>query len=588
MKHLNPSLWAVANRLLVRKALAEFAHERLLTPVPSNGLYVLASDDGATTYRFAATRLALDHWEIDADSIARTRGSADLPIDALDFFLELRGALGLSDEILPVYLEEIGSTLSGLAYKLSRPFASASALASADFQDIESGMTEGHPCFVANNGRLGFGIDDYHRYAPEAAQRVHLIWLAAHRDHSTFTSTTDIDYDGLVRAEFSPSALAGFASALSALDLSLDDYHLFPVHPWQWENKISVTFAGEVAARRLVYLGPSPDEYQAQQSIRTFFNVTTPARHYVKTAISVLNMGFVRGLSAAYMEVTPAINDWLADLIAADDVFKSTRLSVLRERAAIGYHHRHYEAATDRYSPYRKMLAALWRESPVPSLARGERLATMASLLHVDSAGDSVAAALIRSSGLTASDWLRRYLDAYLVPLLHAFYAYDLAFMPHGENTILVLRDGVVERTIFKDLAEEIVVMSADVPLPAQAERVRATVPEHMKLLSIFTDVFDCFFRFLSAILHTRGVLDEDAFWQLVAECAHDYRDSVPHLASRFERYDLFAPTFALSCLNRLQLRNNRQMVDLADPSAALQLVGDLENPLARFTGSGG
>ncbi|WP_197085042.1 hypothetical protein [Saccharothrix sp. ST-888] len=38
-----------------------------------------------------------------------------------------------------------------------------------------------------------------------------------------------------------------------------------------------------------------------------------------------------------------------------------------------------------------------------------------------------------------------------------------------------------------------------------------------------------------------------------------------------------------LSCLNRLQLRNNRQMVDLADPSGALQLVGTLRNPIARF-----
>ena len=42
----------------------------------------------------------------------------------------------------------------------------------------------------------------------------------------------------------------------------------------------------------------------------------SPTRHYVKTALSVVNMGFVRGLSAAYMEGTPAINDWVADLLA--------------------------------------------------------------------------------------------------------------------------------------------------------------------------------------------------------------------------------------------------------------------------------
>ncbi|MEK8172278.1 IucA/IucC family protein [Streptomyces sp. M19] len=64
------------------------------------------------------------------------------------------------------------------------------------------------------------------------------------------------------------------------------------------------------------------DEHLAQQSIRTFFNTTDPAKHYVKTALSVLNMGFMRGLSAAYMEATPAINDWLAGLIEDDPVLR--------------------------------------------------------------------------------------------------------------------------------------------------------------------------------------------------------------------------------------------------------------------------
>lgn len=180
--------------------------------------------------------------------------------------------------------------------------------------------------------------------------------------------------------------------------------------------------------------------------------------------------------------------------------------------------------------------------------------------------------------------WLRRYLDAYLTPLLHAFYAYDLAFMPHGENVIMVLDErDTVERVIFKDIAEEIVVMSADRPLPPAVERIRADVPEEMKLLSIFTDVVDCFLRHLAAILDEVGTLGEESFWRTVAACAADYLASVPHLAERARRYDLFAPEFALSCLNRLQLRDNQQMVDLADPSAALQLVGTLANPLAPY-----
>ncbi|MFG2538810.1 IucA/IucC family protein [Streptomyces sp. NPDC048511] len=583
-EHLTPERWAVANRLLIRKALAEFSHERLLDPTPlDDGRWSVRGDDGAVEYRFAARRFALDHWQVDAASITRHRHGSDLPLDALDFFIELRSTLGLSPEVLPVYLEEISSTLAGTAYKLTKEPTTAAELAVAGFQDIETGMTEGHPCFVANNGRLGFGVDEYRAYAPEAATGISLVWLAARRDRATFTAGAGLDYSTLIAGELGEETLARFAARMTDLGLDLDDYLLIPVHPWQWWNKLAVTFAGEVAQQHLVCLGEGEDSYLAQQSIRTFFNASHPEKHYVKTALSVLNMGFMRGLSAAYMEATPAINDWLAGLIERDELLRGAGFSIIRERAAVGYHHRAYEAATAKGSPYLKMLAALWRESPVPSLADGERPATMASLLHTDAEGRSVAGTLIAESGLVPADWLRRYLDAYLVPVLHSFYAYDLVFMPHGENVILVIEDGVVRRTVFKDIAEEIAVMDPDAVLPPQVERIRADVPEDMKLLSVLTDVFDCFLRFLGADLATEGVLDEETFWRTVAECVRGYQESVPYLADKFAQYDMFTKEFALSCLNRLQLRDNQQMVDLEDPAGALQLTGRLRNPIAEY-----
>lgn len=341
--HLTPERWEEANRLLVRKALAEFTHERLLTPErePDDGggqTYVVRSDDGQTAYRFTATVRALDHWQVDAASVTRHRDGAELPLAALDFFIELKQTLGLSDEILPVYLEEISSTLSGTCYKLTKPQLSSAELArSGDFQAVETGMTEGHPCFVANNGRLGFGIHEYLSYAPETASPVRLVWLAAHRSRAAFTAGVGIEYESFVRDELGAATVDRFHGVLRGRGLDPADYLLIPVHPWQWWNKLTVTFAAEVARGHLVCLGEGDDEYLAQQSIRTFFNASHPGKHYVKTALSVLNMGFMRGLSAAYMEATPAINDWLARLIEGDPVLKETGLSIIRERAAVGY-----------------------------------------------------------------------------------------------------------------------------------------------------------------------------------------------------------------------------------------------------------
>lgn len=330
-------------------------------------------------------------------------------------------------------------------------------------------------------------------------------------------------------------------------------------------------------------LGQGKDAYRAQQSIRTFFNTSQPDRHYVKTALSILNMGFMRGLSPEYMRTTPAINQWLHDLIEGDEYLQATGFSILREVATVGYRNPLFEEAADKYSPYRKMLAALWRESPVPKLQPGQRLMTMASLLHIDRDGTALLPALIRSAGVDIDTWLRAYLGCYMSPLLHCFYRHDLVFMPHGENLILVLEDNLPVRMIMKDIAEEAAVMNTEMQLPEDVQRLAVAVPEELKVLSIFTDLFDCIFRYLAAILAEHAGYPEEAFWQRVAECIGDYQQAHPDLEAKFRRHNLFAPEFVRSCLNRLQLSNNRQMIDLADPAANLKFAGTLKNPVACY-----
>src|SRR5687768_12360078 len=122
-EHLNPEAWAVANRALVRKALAEFIHERILTPVAVGNGYEVAS--GTSRYTFTAQLYPLNHWEVDAEGIHR---DGDRPVDALDFITEFHAELGIGTEMLPVYLEEISSTLASTAYKLSKPDLTAADL----------------------------------------------------------------------------------------------------------------------------------------------------------------------------------------------------------------------------------------------------------------------------------------------------------------------------------------------------------------------------------------------------------------------------------------------------------------------------
>ena len=581
--HLTPEHLAAAQRHLVAKALAEFAHERLLAPARDRAAgpdaYVVALDtpDGRVVYRFRARRLALEHWAVDEATLTREVAGAPADLDVLDLVLELQPLLRIPDDLLPLYLEELSSTLASAAYKRHRPGPPVAELLHADLATVEAAMTEGHPAFVANNGRIGLGVREHDTYAPEAARDVRLVWLAVRRDRSHLALGAGLDEDALYARELGADVLAGFGAHLRGLGLDPGDYRYLPVHPWQWEHKVAVTFAPDVARRDLVLLGESVDLYRPQQSIRTFLNVSTPGRDYVKTAVAIQNMGFLRGLSPAYMRATPAINDWVADLVHSDPELVACGVRVLREHAAVGYTGDVYHR-TPQPSAHRKMLAALWREPAVPLLAPGQRAATMAALLHRDVHGDAYATATVRASGLDPVDWLAAYLRVYLRPLVHCVRAHALAFMPHGENVVLVLQDHVPVGAFLKDIGEEVAVMD-DRPLPPDVERIRAVVDPGERADAILVDVLDGVLRHLAAVLVLDGVLTEDAFWGAVARCldehAADHPDLPPEVDVRVARFDH-------SCLNRLQLRNTLQMVDLTDQAGSMIHAGTLANPVAR------
>ncbi|CAA0216005.1 GNAT family N-acetyltransferase [Tenacibaculum maritimum] len=588
IQHIQPEIWKKANILLVKKALCEFSHELLITPRVVKELergyrfYSIQADDKNIYYEFKAKPLALNHLLIEENSIKKFVDEKLDEVDAIYFIKEFQKKLGITNEKMPVYLEEIISTLHGSVFKIFKGNPIVKELASADFQTIEQSMTEGHPGFVANNGRIGFDSSDYRSYAPEAGNSFSLLWLAGHKSRTTFSAIEALPYEKLIREELDAVTIQEFNSLLVEKGLDPEEYLFLPIHPWQWFNKLATIFASEIAKGNLVCLGYGADQYLAQQSIRTLFNITNRKKFYTKSALSILNMGFMRGLPLYYLGTAPKMAVWLENLLYNDPYIKKNGFRMLSEIGSVSYVNPYFEEFGV-HNDYNKMLASLWRESPYSVVKENEKPLTMAALLHIDHHGNALLPEIIKDSGISIDHWLRKYLNAYLSPLLHCFYYYDLVFMPHGENIIMVFEDNAPEYILLKDITEEACILNKEVELPEDLKRMYASVPEDVKLLSIFTDIFDGFFRFLTAILEEHMSYDAEHFWKLVAENIHAYQSQFPKLAKKFEQYDLFAADFKLSCLNRLQLNNHKQMIDLDDPVALLQFVGKLKNPIEVF-----
>jgi len=585
--HISTKNWRRANRHLVRKAIAEFSHERLITPIKSKTLesgwghyYLVLSEQ--VRYEFNAKPLRLNHLNIAINSLHKYQNGEEEAIDAVVFIKELQRTLDIHADKLPLYLEEIISTLHGAVYKFENNRLGAKRLAEADFQTIEQTMFEGHPGFIANNGRIGFNSSEYQSYAPEAGNLFSLLWLAGTKEKTCYAGIDALPYETLIKQELDEQTIARFNQIIKEKGAEPNDYFFIPVHPWQWFNKVANVFSSEIADNSLICLGYSPDQYLAQQSIRTLFNNSSPKKFYVKSALSILNMGFMRGLPMYYLGTAPKMATWLEALLYNDPYLQQTGFRMLSEVASVSYRHPCFEELSP-HNDFNKMLASLWRESPCATLRKDQKPMTMAALLHVCPNGEALLPELIKASGKTLDEWLQAYLTAYLAPMLHCFYHYDLVFMPHGENIILVMENQVPVACFLKDITEEAVMLSQDVALPEHLKRMYAEVPEDVKLLSIFTDIFDGFFRYMVPILDEYCGYNETQFWRQVAQSILDYQALYPQCADKFKRYDLFASEFKLSCLNRLQLNNHKQMIDLDDPVALLQFSGTLKNPISEF-----
>ncbi|MDP9959708.1 IucA/IucC family protein [Chryseobacterium lathyri] len=583
---ISQEIWLQANRDLMAKTIAELMHEERLKPVVAiedeAGFTVFKLETGIENieYRFCGQERMMDYWHIDTDSIVKIEnGVKTSALNIPQFFLEMQTVFDLDANTLARYTEELLHTLYCDALILSRGIMSSKELASSNYQTVEHQMT-GHPWIIVNKSRLGFSPTDLETFAPEAGEDLKVLWLAAHKDRSAFQSLDPIDQEGFYRSEIGDELYQAFQQRLIDYGKSPDDYNLIPVHPWQWEHKLKIHFAGDIASGILILLGEGNDMYSPQQSIRTLFNTDHPEKRYLKTAVSILSTGNIRGLSPKQMKIAPSITDWVKGLIK-DDAYLETKGTIfLGEEASVAYLHPQYSAIAGVPYQYNEFLGALWRESASNYLQEDEEMFTMASLLFVDQNDVPLVQAFAEHAGISIRQWITAYLEAYLTPLLHIYYTHSLCVTPHGENIMIVLKNGVPQRIVIKDFVDDIVLTT----------EAREKLPDHLAdgliqssnkenvPLSILLGVFDAFFRYLSNVLHTYSNFEEETFWTLVHDCIENYKKHNPHLNERYEKYDLYVPTFKRFYINSLRLKNNGYSENKA--FAIPKKDGALPNPL--------
>ncbi|MEU9980542.1 IucA/IucC family protein [Streptomyces sp. NPDC050856] len=569
--------WNRAGTLITEKMLGELSYEYLFEPVPDPGAGPVRDATagpgagrrdpawrldlpGGVSYRFRARHGAFRCWVVTPGSVTRhTADGTGAPADdPRALVVDAREVLGLTGARLADVLSELTATVANEAMRLEHP-VTAAELASLPY-DLAEGHLTGHPRIVVNKGRVGFSAADRARLAPEARTPFAVRWAAVHRDLASFRSVPGLDEDTLLAEELDAGTRAAFTERLTATGADPAQYVWLPVHPWQWDEIVGTLYAAELATGRMVPLGESADRYLPHQTVRTLANVSHPTRRDVKTACSVRNTLVYRGLDSAATLAGPAVTRWLLSIHENDELLRDEyRFDLLGEVAAVSVRHPLLGSLDELPYRFHETLGVLWREPLRTRVADGERALSLAALPYRDHLGESVAAHLVRTSGMEPGAWFGKLYDLILTPLLHWLYRYGVAYCPHSQNLVLVTdADGRPLRVLIKDFAQGVDLVDTDLPvhdtLGAEARRDMLRWPAPLMAQSLFSSVLSGQIRFLAEVALDDFGYPRARMWEQVRAIVRGYAERFPEDAGRYPDLDLFAPDVERVCLNREHL----------------------------------
>ncbi len=434
------------------------------------------------------------------------------------------------------------------------------------FADLEGALEEGHPYHPCFKARLGFDEDDHAAYGPETGRSFQLVWLLVARGHlhqAIPGGEIPGNEDAFWRTELGPAAWEEVERRCAALGIDRAGYGLLPLHPWQWRTLSSGDLARWLANGRAHALGPLGDRYRASQSVRTVMNVDDPAKADVKLALNIVNTASRRIIEPHSVCTGPAISRWLGAVVAGDPRFADELpLTLLPEYAGI---------IADRDGPLAGQMAVLWRRSVRAALREGEQAVPFNMLMVTEPDGTPFAAPWIRSFGLMP--WLDRLLEVAVLPVWHLLACHGIAVEAHGQNMVLVHRDGWPERLILRDFhdsveyAPDFLPDTAHLPdFPALHPLYRDAPPDRYywagsvdALRELVMDTL--FVHNLTDVSHLLNVcygLREDVFWRRVHDLleGHARRHG---LTARHRRIGHAAPRILTESLLRGKLLRARE-----------------------------
>ncbi|MGH3774068.1 MAG: IucA/IucC family protein [Pseudonocardiaceae bacterium] len=437
---------------------------------------------------------------------------------------------------------------------------------------FEQAVVDGHPLHPCARVRGGMTTAELFAYAPELADEVAVRIVAIARSSFTQSSFTPASFrrrgmTDLLRRWHLEVADAADAH-LRGIQRDCADYELLPIHPWQLCRALPDRYADALADGRVIVIPRARILARPLLSLRTLAPATDRRAPHLKTAVDIRLTTATRVISPATAHNGPMMSALLAEICRREHGFGGRFVS-LAELASGSYRPAPGEPLDAAAS-----LAAIARESPERHVGEGEVALPVAALAARSPRGgrplfadvlDELASVRRPARSDTAERFLTSYCDCALPALFTLLSRWGVALEPHGQNAVVVLRDGLPVSLLYRDFGG-IRVSPARLARgglhPPALIGAPPTEDEDELRAALFFPLVGTNLSQVVAALARVGQTDPPRLWRLVARCcrsAYATLTADPAIAVQARRDEaaLFGPTLPAKSMLRVHMSAN-------------------------------
>lgn len=451
---------------------------------------------------------------------------------------------------------------------------------------FEQAVVDGHPLHPCARVRSGMTVAELFTYTPEWAETVAVRIVAIARSSFIEASFTQVPFarrgmTDLLR-RWHPRVVDAAEAHLRGVRREPADYELLPVHPWQLCRALPDRCADALTDGRVIVIPRARILARPLLSLRTLAPATDRRAPHVKTAVDIRLTTATRVVSPATAHNGPMMSALLAEICRREHGFGGRFLS-LAELAGGSY-----RPARDEPLDAAASLAAIARESPERHTDDGEVALPVAALAArsphtgrplLAEVLDELASVRPHACSDTAERFLAGYCRCALPALFTLLSRWGVALEPHGQNAVVVLREGLPVRLLYRDFGG-IRVSTARLARgglrPPAVIGALPTDDEDELRAALFFPLVDTNLSQVVAALARVGQTDSPRLWRLVVRCCRSTYARLtadPAIAVQASRDEavLFGPTLRSKSMLRVQMS--------ADPHASQWVA--VPNPLA-------